>query len=397
MTTVSRHINHAKSFIGLPFIGVCLALAGCESSPAAHDHAIAGQEAKAAPCEGMESPSSPTQRSPISLFGEFPDRESVPFESRPVHSALQHTNCPEGADFDPAVDAAGERLVFASTRHAKKPDLYVKSVSGAAITQVTSDPASDIQPEFSPDGKRIAFSSDRAGNFDIWMVNADGTEPTQLTHEASHDVHPAWAPDGQRIAFCSLNTQSGQWELWLLDLRQAGVRKFIGYGLYPRWSPIEERIVYQRARERGQRWFSVWTLRLVNGEPRFPTEISAGANEAHILPTFSPDGRRVAFCVVGGRSSDELASKPAPSEIRIVNADGGGLVRLTDGDGANYSPYWARDGRIYFTSTRGGKETIWSVRPEIGDLTAPAAGAEPMLDRVVIPAAPAATSATAGR
>src|SRR3990172_4512992 len=103
----------------------------------------------------MPSPGAEPRLSPITFFGEFPDRASVPFEARPVRSALQHTNCPEGADFDPAVDPTGRMLAFASTRNSTKPDIYVKTVGGAAVTQVTSTPASDIQPEFSPDGKRV--------------------------------------------------------------------------------------------------------------------------------------------------------------------------------------------------------------------------------------------------
>lgn len=300
--------------------------------------------------------------SPISLFGEFPDVASVPYEPKPAHPLLQHTDCPEGADFDPAVDPSGRRLAFASTRHAPNPDIYIKTVDGAAVTQVTSDPAADIQPEFSPDGRRIVFSSNRGGNFDIWVAGVDGTDPTQLTHETSHEVHPSWSPDGRRIVYCSLSPRSGQWELCVLDLHQPGLRKFIGYGLYPRWSPTEDLIVYQRARQRGQRWFSVWTLQLVNGEPRYPTEISASPDEAHILPCFSPDGERVAFCAVEDGGGHPLG-KVTTSQIRIIRRDGADPIRLTEGQDRAYSPFWARDGRVYFASSRGGKETIWSLHP----------------------------------
>ncbi|MGB9624650.1 MAG: TolB family protein, partial [Phycisphaerae bacterium] len=158
---------------------------GCKS-----DGPTRGAEYANVTANGVEaSPENPVRpitgdrKRPVSLFGEFPDSETIPFEARPVHSLLQHTDCPEGADFDPAVDPSGRWLAFASTRHARKPDIYLKRAGGAAITQITSDPASDIQPEFSPDGKRIAFASDRAGNFDIWVVGIDGSEPTQLTRE----------------------------------------------------------------------------------------------------------------------------------------------------------------------------------------------------------------------
>jgi len=306
----------------------------------------------------------------ITLFGEIPGSQAIPFESRPAGSLAQHTNCPEGADFDPAVDASGRLLAFASTRHSPRPDIYTKPIGGAGITQITSDPASDIQPEFSPDGGRIAFASDRAGNFDIWMIGADGQGATQLTNDPAHEVHPTWAPDGQRIAYCMRNPKGGQWELWLLDLRQPGTRKFIGHGLYPRWSPVEDLIVYQRARERGQRWFGIWTIRLVDNEPRFPTEIAASATEAYILPTFSRDGKQIAFCAV--RPEDGTGGA---SEIWTIDAGGGEPVRLTEGE-ASYSPAWGGDGRVYFAGRRGGAEAIWSVRP-VRSVTASQPGTPP--------------------
>jgi len=311
-----------------------------------------------------------TERAATSMafFGDHPDRANVPFETGSATSILQHTNSPEGADFDPTLDAAGRTLAFASTRNSARPDIYVKSVGGAAVTQITSDTASDIQPEFSPDGRRLVFASDRKGNFDIWMIGIDGQGATQLTDTPAQEVHPTWAPDGQRIGYCRLDSRSGQWELWVVDLRQPGTRKFIGYGAYPRWSPVGDVILYQRARERGQRWFSIWTLELVNGEPRFPTEVASSATEAYILPAFSPDGRRIVFCAVRP-SGDMGGGRPSASDLWIVNADGSAPVRVTEAQGANFSPIWGRDGRVYFTSTRGGTENVWSVCPIMGQPT----------------------------
>lgn len=392
--TVSRHPYRMVRVLLAGLLPTLPCLWSCQS-----DGPTRGTEFANVTADGVEAspenlirPITGDRQRPVSLFGEFPDSETIPFEARPVHSLLQHTDCPEGADFDPAVDPSGRWLAFASTRHARKPDIYLKSAGGTAITQITSDPASDIQPEFSPDGKRIAFASDRAGNFDIWVVGIDGSEATQLTREPAHEIHPTWAPDGRRIAYCSLNPASRQWELWLLDLRQPGLRKLIGYGLYPRWSPTEDLIVYQRARQRGQRWFSIWTLRLVGGEPQFPTEVSASATEAQILPTFSPDGQWIAFCSV----SDQASGSPsATSDLWVVSVNGTEPVRLTEGQGANYSPFWAKDGRTYFTSTRGGKETIWSVRPVMSAVTTRPGPAEPIFEHTVL-SLDSAGSATAG-
>lgn len=309
----------------------------------------------------------------LTPFGEFPGGGSAEFESLPARSVVRQTECADGADFDPAVDPPGQRLAFASTRHAKNPDLYIKAIGSAAVTQVTSDPGFDIQPEFSPDGSTLAFVSNRAGTFDVWTVGVDGQGLTQITNSSWQEVHPTWSPDGRRLAYCALNPRSGQWELWLVDLQRPGARKFLGYGLYPRWSPSDELIVYQRARERGQRLFSIWTLRLVNGEPRFPTEIAASATEAYILPTFSPDGASVAFCAVPGDGGSPAGHPPTSGDVWIVPSGGGEAQRLTEGSEGNFSPTWARDGNVYFTSHRHGRESIWSARPVIeGPTTRPA-------------------------
>lgn len=359
-----RQAVWSKNALAATGVIVLVLVAGCDSwRMSSREPAVASeQEPQPAESIGIEPLVTERAATSISLFGEHPDRASVPFETRPATSILQHTNSPEGADFDPALDATGRTLAFASTRNSARPDIYIKSVGGAAVTQVTSDPASDIQPEFSPDGQRLVFASDRSGNFDIWMIGIDGQGATQLTNTPAPEVHPTWSPDGQRICYCRLDSRSGQWELWIIDLRQPGTRKFVGYGAYPRWSPVGDVILYQRARERGQRWFSIWTLQLVNGEPRFPTEIAASATEAYILPAFSPDGRRIVFCAASP-SGDGGGGHPSASDLWIVNADGSEPVRLTESQGSNYSPIWGRDGRVYFTSTRGGSESIWSVSP----------------------------------
>lgn len=341
--------------------GAALLLAGCAGSSNVTSLAPSPIESATVPTS-FQPPNPPA----ISFFGEFPDRDSVPFESRAGRSWAQHSACPEGADSDPTLDPTGKWMAFSSTRHARTADIYIKTIDGAAVTQVTADPASDIQPAISPDGKRIAFASDRRGNFDVWIVGVDGQGATQITDSPAPEVHPTWSPDGNRLAYCSLNPQSRQWELWLLDLRQPGTRKFIGYGLYPHWSPREELIVYQRARERGSRWFSIWTVRLVDGEPRFPTEVIASATQAYILPAFSPDGRQIVFCAITEAGLDGAGFADAASDLWAIGTDGSAPTRLTDGEARAFSPAWASDGRVYFTSRRTGTEAIWSIGPITG-------------------------------
>ena len=303
----------------------------------------------------------------INMFGDLPDGTAPRFFARAAISLRRHTFGEVGRDFDPDIIPAGDRIVFASTRHNIQPAIYMKSVDGVAVTQLTTDPGADIQPAFSPDGTRIAFASDRAGNWDIWILDLRGGPPVQVTTGDADEVHPSWSPDGTQLVFCSLSVMSGQWELWLADAALRVGKRFIGFGLFPEWSPVEDTIVFQRAREQGSRWFSIWSITLVAGEPHYATELAASSREALILPSWSPDGRRITYSSAGGmptRSTSSVSTaEQGPFDIWIMNSDGTGNIRTTDGMTRNFSPTFATDGRVFFTSDRTGFENIWSLLP----------------------------------
>jgi TolB protein len=140
----------------------------------------------------------------------------------------------------------------------------------------------------------------------------------------------------------------------------------IGYGLFPVWSPDRnvDRIAFQRARQRGSRWFSVWTLDLIDGEARRLTEIAVSSNAAIISPTWSPDGKRLAFTTVLSPTHASGANLHGQTDIWTIDADGINRQRLTDGRGTNLTPCWGSDNRIFFISDRGGAECVWSVRAD---------------------------------
>lgn len=271
----------------------------------------------------------------------------------------------EGSDFDPVVDHSGTWLVFASTRHRETADLYFKKVEGTAVTQLTNDPGNDVMPAISPDGRQIAFASDRAGNWDIYLMDANGGQAVQLTNDPAHEIHPSFSPDGKWLVYCRYGEQSSQWEMVVVELANPSTKRFIGYGMFPSWSPVDDCIVFQKARERGTRWFSIWTIELVNGEAMRPTEIAASANAALITPTFSPDGKHIAFCTVMD-SGNDLHAKPVQADIWMIDADGRNRINLTRSQFTNLQPTWARDGTIYFTSNRSlaQGENVWALRPD---------------------------------
>ncbi|HUT15915.1 MAG TPA: hypothetical protein VMY98_06690, partial [Anaerolineae bacterium] len=93
-------------------------------------------------------------------------------------------------------------------------DIWVMRGDGSDPRRLTEDPGNDLSPTWSPDGKRIAFVSDRDGNKEIYVMNADGNEQIDLTRDPSEDWTPAWSPDGTKIAFSSYRDVN--WEIYVM-------------------------------------------------------------------------------------------------------------------------------------------------------------------------------------
>ena len=307
----------------------------------------------------------PTSR--IGLYGQLPAGNPhgrvSPMDGNGNLRRVSFTH--EGADFDPDVDPSGRFVVYASTRHRTESDIYIKTVDGSAVTQLTSDPAADMMPTFSPDGKRIAFCSERAGNWDIYLMETRGGKAVKLTNSPAQEIHPSFSPDGRKLVYCSLSRASGQWELVVIDLENPATKQYIGHGLLPNWSPVDNRIVFQRARQRGTRWFSVWTLTYEDGEAHSPTELAASDNAACVTPGWSPDGSHVVFTTVIDPQYDDGHSRMY-ADVWVMQDNGANRVRVTHGLYTNLQPDWGPDGSIFFVSNRGGGgiENVYALRPE---------------------------------
>lgn len=350
-------------------------LAGCSTRVArvqpARTPSAAGETTKTAPEQASAEPIAAPQ--PAEAPAPWPP---LPADSMPhfLTNASQHTYATVGRNFDPDLDPQGQWLVFASTRNSLRPDIFLKRVDGYALTQLTHDPADDVQPRFSPDGRRIVFASNRGGNWDLWMINLDGTGLVRLTDDAVNEIAPAWSPDGKQIAFTVWGRRSGQWEIWTIDVARPSVRKFLTYGMFPDWSADGKRLVFQRARQRGTRHFSVWTVELIDGEARNPTEIAYSDTWACITPRWSPDGRSVVYASV------PATTRPAApvAAVWALDLQTGLKTKLTNGNLTAFNPIWAPDGRVYFVAASQKSENIWSVQPASASATHARRGSDAM-------------------
>lgn len=138
--------------------------------------------------------------------GWFPDGRILFRGSRGDIEALQICSVrPDGSDlrvifsekevfsYHPALSPDGRKIAFASDRDGN-PEIYVIDVDGGNLRRLTDDPAIDEYPTWSPDGQWIAFHSNRDGDFDIYIMRPDGSDLRRLTDDPADDMQPAWSP-----------------------------------------------------------------------------------------------------------------------------------------------------------------------------------------------------------
>ena len=96
----------------------------------------------------------------------------------------------------PAVSPDGKQIAFSY-----KGDVWVVPAEGGQARQLTTSPAYDYKPVWSPDSRKIAFASDRYGSFDVFVVSVDGGAPVRVTTNSVKELPLAWTPDGKYVCF----------------------------------------------------------------------------------------------------------------------------------------------------------------------------------------------------
>lgn len=191
-----------------------------------------------------------------------------------------------GANFDTKSDN-----LFLTLSQNGSPDIYKISEQGEQLARLTNGPrgAMNVEPAISPDGKKMAFSSDRSGNPMIYTMDADGNNAKRITFAGKYNATPCWSPDGKRIAFAG-------WENDHFDIFTMNAD--------------------------GTDMVRITSSKKVNGK---------WANNE--TPVYSQDGRMLMY----------TSNRTGSFQIYISNLDGSEERRITNDDANYFSPKWSKN------------------------------------------------------
>lgn len=234
----------------------------------------------------------------------------------------------------PEWDPSGDNLVYISyLNRAGGPGVFLVDLRTGRKGSLITEGTFNASPAFSPDGRKIALARTvGSGNTEIFVCKRDGSDMRRLTNSSAIDTNPAWSPTGRDIAFTS--NRAGSPQVYVMSTEGTDLRRITFEGSYNDgavWSDDGSKIAHATRRRGG---FDIGLTDLVTLESRVLTR-SHGSHES---PAYSPDGRKIAYAskrVSGGRSV---------TQIWVMDVDGTNQRQLTT-DGNNLAPSWSRFSR----------------------------------------------------
>jgi tricorn protease len=192
-------------------------------------------------------------------------------------------------------------------------DIWTANENGQNVQRLTVNRARDVYGRFSPDGKWIAFSSERNGNLDVFLIPSEGGAAKQLTYHSSDDTVLGWRPDSRAVLFSANRGEDFTPQLYLVSV-----------------------------------------------EGGMPTK---AGTDMGVQAAYSPDGRRLAYNPKSQVYWRKYYRGATQSDIVVMDVAAKRFTQITDFDGHDSWPMWGHDGAIYFVSDRDGNglTNIWRI------------------------------------
>jgi len=260
-------------------------------------------------------------------------------------------------DMYPSASPDGKQLAFQSNRTGSN-QIFIMDMDGNRLRQLGDFPLGAETPVFSPDGKRIVFDVYVGeDNNDVFTINTDGSGLKQLTDSPGYDGHPHWSADGERIVFNSDRTSpdpdagwSDRWhEIFSMKTDGSDVRQHTSCQAvctFGSLSPDGKQVLYRKVIKAPG--FN-WELGSIEKNSEIFIADSDGSNETNITnnaafdgwPVFSPDGSRIAF-------ASNRSGPARTGQVWLMDTSGGDLMQLSQGPWSHAQPAWAFDGQTIY-------------------------------------------------